>query len=120
MLVLESKLNRLKALRIKTIMDIFESVNVKDAILAVQMSSEKLESLLNTTDDPLAVIKANEQLRKNSEFLVTIAGACIPFKSLEEQLEKERHSGFNGLLTDIKEIEEIDFQDIPTENKTEL
>ena len=116
MLVLESKLNRLKALRVKTIMDILESVNVKDAILAVQMSSEKLESLLKTTDDPLAVIKASEQLRKNSEFFLTIAGACVPFNALEEQLEKERHSGFNGLLTDIKEIEEIDFEDIPTES----
>ena len=55
-----------------------------------------------------------------AEFFLTIAGACVPFKALEEQLEKERHSGFNSFLEEVKEIEEIDFQDIPTENKTEL
>lgn len=120
MLVLESKLNRLKALRIKTITDILESVNVKDAILAVKNASNKLESLLNTTDDPLAVIKANEQLRKNSEFFLTIAGACVPFNALEEQLEKERNAGWNGFLAEVKEIEEIDFQDIPTESSKKL
>ena len=112
--ILESKLNRLKALRVKTIMDILESVNVKDAILAVQMSSEKLESLLNTTDDPLAVIKASEQLRKNSEFLVTIQGGCIPFNALEEQLEKEKNHSW---IDEVKFIQEIDFQDIPTESQ---
>ena len=118
MLVLETKLNRLKALRVKTIIDILESVNVKDAILAVKKSSEKLCSLVEEEQDPIALI--NEQLRKNSEFFLTIAGACVPFKALEEQLEKERHSGFNSFLEEVKEIEEIDFQDIPTENKTEL
>lgn len=120
MLVLETKLNRLKALRVKTIINILESVDVKEAIQAVKNASDKLESLLKTTDDPLAVIKASEQLRKNSEFFLTIAGACVPFKALEEQLEKERHSGFNSFLEEVKEIEEIDFQDIPTENKTKL
>lgn len=120
MLVLETKLNRLKALRVKTITNILESVNVKDAILAVKKSSEKLCSLVEEEQDPIALTKINEQIRKNSEFFLTIAGACVPFNALEEQLEKERNSGFNSFLEKVKEIEEIDFQDIPTENKTEL
>ena len=116
MLVLETKLNRLKALRVKAIIDILESVNVKDAILAVKLSSEKLCSLVKEEQDPIALTKISEQIRKNSEFFLTIAGACVPFNSLEEQLERERHSGFNNIIEEVKEIEEIDFEDIPTES----